>query len=143
MKLFFTQNKKVIMNIVILGLAYVTGLAIAMVHGYGITWIETLVPCLMALAAVVYFKAAVLWQTVSKRKFLEVRSTIMPERLQISGLWMLECIRFWDCFSAHACFCCLVSGISGVILAEASIRMRKALKSQQHLLRRTISYFHG
>ena len=38
----------------ILGLAYATGLSLAMVHGYRITGIEVIVPCLMALAAVVY-----------------------------------------------------------------------------------------
>ena len=51
----------------ILGLAYATGLSLAMVHGYRITDIEVIVPCLMALAAVVYFKAASVWESVSKR----------------------------------------------------------------------------
>ena len=56
MKSLLCKNKEIVKNIVVLGLAYVTGLALAMVHGYGITGIEVIVPCLMALAAVVYFK---------------------------------------------------------------------------------------
>ena len=67
MKSWFCKNKSIVKNIVILGLAYVTGLALAMVHGYRITGIEVIVPCLMALAAVVYFKAASVWGTVTKR----------------------------------------------------------------------------
>ena len=58
MKSLLYKNKEIVKNIVVLGLAYATGLALAMVHGYSITGIEVLVPCLMALAAVVYFKAA-------------------------------------------------------------------------------------
>ena len=56
MKSWLSKNKKIVKNIVILGLAYATGLALAIVHGYGVTGIEVLVPCLMVLAAVVYFK---------------------------------------------------------------------------------------
>ena len=67
MKSWFCKNKKLVKNIVILGLAYATGLSLAMVHGYRITGIEVIVPCLMALAAVVYFKAASVWESVSKR----------------------------------------------------------------------------
>lgn len=67
MKSWLCKNKSIVKNIVILGLAYVTGLALAMVHGYRITGIEVIVPCLMALAAVVYFKAASVWVTVTKR----------------------------------------------------------------------------
>lgn len=67
MKSWFCKNKKLVKNIVILGLAYATGLSLAMVHGYRITDIEVIVPCLMALAAVVYFKAASVWESVSKR----------------------------------------------------------------------------
>ncbi len=67
MKSWFYKNKKLVKNIVILGLAYVTGLSLAMVHEYGITGIEVIVPCLMALAAIVYFKAASVWGNVSKR----------------------------------------------------------------------------
>ena len=67
MKSWLCKNKSIVKNIVILGLAYVTGLALAMVHGYRITGIEVIVPCLMALAAVVYFKAASVWETVTKR----------------------------------------------------------------------------
>ncbi len=67
MKSWFYKNKKLVKNIVILGLAYATGLSLAMVHGYRITGIEVIVPCLMALAAVGYFKTAALWQTVPKR----------------------------------------------------------------------------
>ena len=58
MKNFLTQNRNMIKNIVILGLAYLTGLSLAIVYDYGITGIEVIVPCLMALAAVVYYKAA-------------------------------------------------------------------------------------
>ncbi len=67
MKSWYCKNKKLVKNIVILGLAYATGLALAMVHGYGITGIEVIVPCLMALAAVVYFKAADVWAMALKR----------------------------------------------------------------------------
>ena len=67
MKSWFCKNKKIVKNIVILGLAYATGLSLAMVHGYRITGIEVIVPCLMAFAAVVYFKAASVWESVSKR----------------------------------------------------------------------------
>ena len=67
MKSFFTQNRKVLMNIVVLGLAYITGLALAMVHGYRIAGIEVIVPCLMVLATVVYFKAAAIWGDVTKK----------------------------------------------------------------------------
>lgn len=67
MKSFLCRNKKIVNNIVILGLAYATGLALAMVHGYRITAIEVIVPCLMALAAVVYYKAVSFWQIVNKR----------------------------------------------------------------------------
>ena len=49
MKSWLCKNKSIVKNIVILGLAYVTGLALAMVHGYRITGIEVIVPCLMAL----------------------------------------------------------------------------------------------
>lgn len=58
MKSWLCKNKKKVESIVILGLSYATGLALAMVHGYSITGIEVLVPCLMALVAVVYYKAA-------------------------------------------------------------------------------------
>jgi len=58
MKNFLAQNRNMIKNIVILGLAYLTGLSLAIVYDYGITGIEVIVPCLMALAAVVYYKAA-------------------------------------------------------------------------------------
>ena len=58
MKNFLAQNRNMIKNIVILGLAYLTGLSLAIVYDYGITGIEVIVPCLMTLAAVVYYKAA-------------------------------------------------------------------------------------
>lgn len=64
MKSWLSKNRKIVKNIVVLGLAYATGLALAMVHGYGITGIEVLVPCLMALAAVVYFEA----ETIETRR---------------------------------------------------------------------------
>ena len=67
MKSWFSKNKKLVKNIVILGLAYATGLSLAMVHGYRITGIEVIVPCLMALAAVVYFKAENVWGSISVR----------------------------------------------------------------------------
>lgn len=67
MKSWLCKNIKLVKNIVILGLAYATGISLAMVHGYRITGIEVIVPCLMALAAVVYFKAASVWENVSKR----------------------------------------------------------------------------
>ena len=63
MKNFLTQNRNMIKNIVILGLAYLTGLSLAIVYDYGITGIEVIVPCLMALAAVVYYKAASICKT--------------------------------------------------------------------------------
>ena len=43
MKSLLCKNKEIVKNIVVLGLAYVTGLALAMVHGYGITGIEVIV----------------------------------------------------------------------------------------------------
>lgn len=58
MKNFLAQNRNMIKNIVILGLAYLTGLSLAIVYDYRITGIEVIVPCLMTLAAVVYYKAA-------------------------------------------------------------------------------------
>lgn len=67
MKSWLCKNKSIVKNIVILGLAYVTGLALAMAHGYRITGIEVIVPCLMALAAVVYFKASAVWGNAAKR----------------------------------------------------------------------------
>ena len=69
MKSFLVKNKEIIKNIWILGLAYVTGLSLAMVHGYGITGIEVIVPMLMALAAVVYYKAATV-KTVKRDKIM-------------------------------------------------------------------------
>lgn len=59
MKSFLIKNKEIVKNIFVLGLSYMTGLALAMVHGYGVTGIEVIVPSLIALAAVVYYKAAV------------------------------------------------------------------------------------
>lgn len=44
---------------ILVGLAYLTGLSLAIVSGYGITGIEWLIPCLMLLAGVVYYKSAV------------------------------------------------------------------------------------
>lgn len=58
MKTWFCKNKNIVWNIVILTISYVTGVALAVVHGYGVTRIEVIVPCLMALTAMVYFKAA-------------------------------------------------------------------------------------
>ena len=60
MKHIFETHKKLIRGIIIAGLSYVTGIAFAMVNGYGITGIDSIVPCLIALAAVVYCKAAAL-----------------------------------------------------------------------------------
>lgn len=57
MRNFLLENKKIVKNVVILGLAYLTGIALAMVHDYGITGIEIIVPCLMVLAGIVYHKA--------------------------------------------------------------------------------------
>ena len=58
MKKFLIQNKNAVKNIIILGLSYMTGLALAMTHEYGVTGIEVLLPCLMVLAAVVYYRGA-------------------------------------------------------------------------------------
>lgn len=67
MKIRICKNKSTMKNIGILGLAYLTGLALAMVHGYRITGIEVIVPCLMVLAAVVYFRVACEWMTTTTR----------------------------------------------------------------------------
>lgn len=69
MKSLFLKNRVIVRNVCILGLAYVTGLALAMVHGYGITGIEVIVPCLMALAGVVYYKVASV-ETVKRDKIM-------------------------------------------------------------------------
>lgn len=58
MRNFLLQNKKVLKNIIIWGLAYLTGVSLAMVYDYSVTGIEIVVPCLIALAAIVYYKAA-------------------------------------------------------------------------------------
>ena len=70
MNFFFCKNRNAVKNIVILGLAYVTGLALALVHGYGITGIEVIVPCLIALAAVVYFRAMFIWENTCRRDWI-------------------------------------------------------------------------
>ena len=57
MKKLLKQYKKQISTLCLLGLSYLTGLALAMVSGYRITMIEWMVPCLMAFAGVVYYKA--------------------------------------------------------------------------------------
>lgn len=62
MKTILETHKNMIKGIVIAGAAYVTGLAFAIVNGYGITGIDSLLPCLIALAAVVYYKAAAIWK---------------------------------------------------------------------------------
>ena len=56
MKTILETYKNMIKGIVIMGLAYVTGLAFAIMNGYGITGIDSLLPCLIALSAVVYYK---------------------------------------------------------------------------------------
>ncbi len=62
MKNFLATYKNIIKGIAIAGTAYVTGLALAIVNDYGITGIESLLPCLIALAAVVYYKAIAIWK---------------------------------------------------------------------------------
>ncbi len=64
MKNFILQNKNTVRNIILLGLSYLTGLAMALTHEYRVTDIEVLLPCLMALAAVVYFKGYSLCEKV-------------------------------------------------------------------------------
>ncbi len=44
---------------ILAGVSYGTGLSLALVSGYGITGIEWIIPCLMLLAGVIYYKAAV------------------------------------------------------------------------------------
>ena len=57
MRNFLLENKNAVKNIVILGLSYLTGLGLAMTHEYSVTGIEIVVPCLMILSALVYYKA--------------------------------------------------------------------------------------
>lgn len=68
MKKIILQNKNVVKNIVFLGFSYLTGLALAMAHEYRVTEIEVLLPCLMALSAVVYYKGFSLWEKVYCKK---------------------------------------------------------------------------
>lgn len=68
MKKIVLENKNVVKNIVLLGLSYLTGLALAMIHEYRVTEIEVLLPCLMALSAVVYYKGFSLWEKVYCKK---------------------------------------------------------------------------
>lgn len=68
MKKIILQNKNVVKNIVLLGLSYLTGLALAMTHEYRVTEIEVLLPCLMALSAVVYYKGFPLGEKVYCKK---------------------------------------------------------------------------
>lgn len=57
MNTFLKDKKTLIINILIFALAYITGISLALVSGYGITNIDILVPCLIALSAMVYYKA--------------------------------------------------------------------------------------
>ena len=56
MKLFFKKYNVVIKYMIILAISYMTGISLALVSGYGVTGIETMIPCLMLLAGVVYHK---------------------------------------------------------------------------------------
>ena len=58
MKTFIEQYKKGIITACLLIWSYLTGLSLAIVSGYRITMIEWIVPCLMAVAGVVYYKAS-------------------------------------------------------------------------------------
>ncbi len=57
MKLFFSKYRTAIKYAVILVLSYMTGISLAMVSNYGITGIELMIPSLMILAGIVYYKA--------------------------------------------------------------------------------------
>lgn len=62
MKQSLEKHKNTIKKLVLLGLAYITGLALSLVSGYGVTGIDILVPCLTVFAGVVYYKAAAVMQ---------------------------------------------------------------------------------
>ena len=67
MKSFLEKHRKTVGTILIFALAYLTGLAIAIINEYRVTGIDILVPCLMALSAVVYFKALPVFGAASVR----------------------------------------------------------------------------
>ena len=57
MKKIIERYQTIFQIVILVGLAYLTGLSLAMVSSYGITGIEWLIPCLMLFAGVVYYKA--------------------------------------------------------------------------------------
>lgn len=79
MKNFLSKNRKTVKNVFILVLSYATGLALAMTHEYGVTGIEVLLPCLMALSAVVYVKGFLLCEEVFCKKAQLVDASVADE----------------------------------------------------------------
>jgi len=67
MKSFLKKNSKMVNTVMVLGFSYLTGISLAMLNEYRITGIEVLLPCLMALVAVVCFKVQSVWERISRR----------------------------------------------------------------------------
>lgn len=86
MKKIILQNKNAVKNIIILGLSYLTGLALSMTHEYRVTEIEVLLPCLIALAGVVYYKGFALCGKFFCKKTHEGDSCELGK----------ECLTKWD-----------------------------------------------
>ncbi len=59
MKKIIERYQNIFLMGILAGVSYGTGLSLALVSGYGITGIEWIIPCLMLLAGVIYYKAAV------------------------------------------------------------------------------------
>lgn len=58
MKKIIERYKNIFQIGILAGVSYGTGMSLALVSGYGITGIEWMIPCLMLLAGVIYYKAA-------------------------------------------------------------------------------------
>lgn len=70
------RYKNIFGGLLLAGLSYLTGLSLGMVSGYGITGIEWMIPCMILLAGVVYYKTT---QTLAKgivKK--DVRFSLIP-----------------------------------------------------------------
>lgn len=52
------RYKNIFGGLLLAGLSYLTGLSLGMVSGYGITGIEWMIPCMILLAGIVYYKTA-------------------------------------------------------------------------------------
>ena len=80
MKSFFSQYKTCIKNIIILGLAYLTGISLAMLNGVSVTSIDVLLPCLMGLSYLVYNKS---WELIydASNKDMEVSKLLRKDMI--------------------------------------------------------------